>query len=260
MHLKPGLLTVFVALGSLLVALVSITVGNMFLEQAKDLSGLFNVLRDAAVLDAIFVSVSATTSSTLISLLLGVPLAYVLARHSFLGSSVIEGIMDVPMMIPHIVAGIALYEVFMQSGLVGSVFNALHIGFRDTFLGVVLAMLFMSFPFLVNTTKEGFKSIDPRLENVSRSLGISQWRTFQRVTLPLSCRFILSGVVQCWARGISEFTAVLVLAYFPKSAPILIYEKFTIYGISASRPISVLLIVICAGVFALLRVLRGRKR
>ena len=163
------------------------------------------------------------------------------------------------MMIPHIVAGIALYCVFMRSGLIGAPLEKIGIIFTDTFLGIVVAMLFMSFPYLVNTAKEGFRSVDVRLENVARSLGASPWKVFREISFPLAFPSIFNGVVLCWARGISEFSAVLILAYFPKSAPILIYEKFTTFGLASSRPISVLLILICLLIFVFLRKPKGRK-
>ncbi len=250
----------FLSIGSLLLLFVCATLGNMFYEQLNDLPGLINTLKDPAVLHSIWVSVSATTVSTLTAFLFGVPLAYFLARKDFLGKGFIEGVLDVPLMIPHIVAGIALYGVFAQSGLIGSPFRKIGIIFHDAFTGIVVAMLFMSFPYLVDSAKEGFKTVDPRLENVARSLGVSQWKAFTKVTFPLAFPSIFNGVLLCWARGISEFSAVLILAYFPKSAPILIYEKFTSFGLAVSRPISVLLILICLLIFVFLRTCKRRKQ
>ena len=132
-------------------------------------------------------------------------------------------------------------------------------GITDAYPGIVVAMLFVSLPFLVDAAKEGFKEIDPRLENVARSLGASHWRTFREITFPLAFRSIFSGAILCWARGISEFSAVLILAYHPKSAPILLYEKFTSFGLAASRPISVLLISLCLVIFVVLRMPRRRR-
>ena len=129
------------------------------------------------------------------------------------------------------------------------------------FFGVPLAyFLFVNLPFLVDAAREGFKEVDPRLENVARSLGDSHWRTFIKITSPLAFSSIFSGAVLCWARGISEFAAVMIVAYYPISAPILIYEKFTSFGLDASRPISVLLISICLVIFVLLRILQRRSK
>jgi len=245
--------------GMFLIAFVCIVLGAMLYEQALDVSTFLEAMEDPAVIDAIWVSISATTCSTLIAFAFGVPLAYLLARRDFPGKNLVEGVLDIPMMIPHIVAGIALFEVFNRSGLVGGPLRMLGLTFQDSFPGVVVAMLFMSFPYLVNSAREGFRSVDPRLEKVARSLGASPWKAFLRVTFPLAFPSIFNGMLQCWSRGISEFSAVLILAYFPKSAPILIYERFTTYGLSASRPVSVLLILICLAIFALSRLPRWRR-
>ena len=246
------LFLVFLFLGVFLLAFVYITLGGLFYEQLKDFKGFIDTIRDFTVLNAILISLSASFVSTLIAFVFGVPLA-------FAGRSFLEGTLDIPMMIPHIVAGIALYCVFMRSGLIGAPLEKIGIIFTDTFLGIVVAMLFMSFPYLVNTAKEGFRSVDVRLENVARSLGASPWKVFREISFPLAFPSIFNGVVLCWARGISEFSAVLILAYFPKSAPILIYEKFTTFGLASSRPISVLLILICLLIFVFLRKPKGRK-
>ncbi len=245
-------------LGIFIVAFVCITLGDMFYSQMKDLQMLMGTLTDFAVLNAIRISLSAALCATMIAFVFGVPLAYFLARKEFRGKSMIESIVDVPMMVPHIVAGIALYGVFMRSGLIGAPLGSIGIVFEDAFPGIVVAMLFMSFPYLVNSAKEGFRSVDPRLENVARSLGASQWRTFREITFPLASSSILNGVILCLARGVSEFSAVLILAYFPRSAPILIYERFTSSGLISSRPIAVLLILICLVIFILLRT-RGKR-
>jgi molybdate/tungstate transport system permease protein len=140
------------------------------------------------------------------------------------------------------------------------------IAFFDAFSGIVVAMLFVSLPFLVDAACEGFKEVDLRLENVARSLGTSQWQTFIKITLPLAASSIFSGATLCWARGISEFAAVMIIAPFPRSASILIGDRFTSYGLSGgpgiagARPISVLLISICLLIFVVLRVIGKRKR
>lgn len=257
---REKIFILFLFLGLFLIAFICITLGNMFYKQAEDFSGLIAAAKDPVVLKAIGISISMALVSTLIAFFFGVPLAYFLARKEFIGKSIIEGIVDVPLMIPHIVAGIALYGVFMRYGLIGAPLKKLGIGITDAYPGIVVAMLFMSLPYLVDTAREGFKEVDPRLENVARSLGASHWRTFREITFPLAFPSIRSGAILSWGRAISEFSAVLILAYHPISAPILIYEKFTSFGLAASRPISVLLISICFVIFILLRMLHKRMK
>lgn len=246
-------------LGLFLVAFVLITLGNLFYQQAEDFDGLIDAATDPVVLKAIGISISMAFFATVIAFVFGVPLAYFLARKDFTGKSILEGIVDIPLMIPHVVAGIALYGIFMRYGVVGAPLRKLGIIVTDAYLGIVVAMLFMSLPYLVDTAREGFKEVDPRLENVARSLGASHWRTFREVTFPLAFPAILSGAILSWGRAISEFSAVLILAYHPISAPILIYEKFTSFGLAASRPISVLLISICLVIFIALRAAHRRR-
>ena len=257
---RENVYVISISLGLVLVAFVFITLGNMYYKQVEDFSGLIDAATDPVVLEAIWISISAAVCSTLIAFLFGVPLAYFLARKEFMGKSVIEGIVDIPLMIPHIVAGIALYGVFMRYGMIGAPLSKLGIVITDAYPGIVVAMLFVSLPYLVDTAREGFKEVDPRLENVARSLGASHWRTFREITFPLAFPSILSGAILSWGRAISEFSAILIIAYHPISAPILIYEKFTSFGLRASRPISVLLISICLVIFIVLRMIGKRSR
>ncbi len=257
---REKIYAIFLFLGLVLVAFVFITLGDMFYRQTEDFPALIDAVTNSVVLKAIGISISMAMASTLIAFFFGVPLAYFLARKDFPGKSIIEGIVDIPLMIPHVVAGIALYGVFMRYGVIGAPLKRLGIVITDAYLGIVIAMLFMSLPYLIDTAREGFKEVDPRLENVARSLGASHWKTFKEITFPLAFPSILSGAILSWGRAISEFSAVLILAYHPISAPILIYEKFTSFGLAASRPISVLLISICLVIFILLRRLqKGRK-
>ncbi|GAI43380.1 unnamed protein product, partial [marine sediment metagenome] len=133
--------------------------------------------------------------------------------------------------------------------------------FVDSTAGIVIAMLFVSIPFLIDSAKEGFKKVDVRLEKVSRTLGASPWQAFFRISLPLAWRSILAGSIMMWARGISEFGAVIILAYHPMIASTLIFERFESYGLAYSQPVAVLLIIICLLVFIGLRtiVYRGEK-
>ena len=153
-----------------------------------------------------------------------------------------------------------LLSVYTGRNKTGNMLMDTTIRLTDAYLGIVLAMLFMCLPYLVNTAREGFKEVDPRLENVARSLGASHWRTFREITFPLAFPSVLSGATLSWGRAISEFSAVLIVAYYPLSAPILIYERFASFGLAESRPISVLLISVCLVIFILLRVLHKRRK
>jgi molybdate/tungstate transport system permease protein len=124
---------------------------------------------------------------------------------------------------------------------------------------ISIAMFFVSVPFLVNSAKEGFKLIDIRYEKTAHSLGASRWKVFSSICLPMAKKSILSGSIMMWARGISEFGAVVILAYYPITTPILIFERFQNFGLQSALPVTVLLILISFVIFFILRTLEDRK-
>ena len=164
-----------------------------------------------------------------------------------------------PPIVPHSAAGIALLMVFGRRTLLGRAFGLLGLKFVSAAPGIVIAMLFVSLSFLVNAAREGFEAVDPRLERVARTLGASPWRIFWQIAFPLAWRSILSGMILMWARGLSEFGAVVILAYHPMVAPVLLYERFESFGLNYSRPVAALMILICLATFVLLRLTAGRK-
>jgi molybdate/tungstate transport system permease protein len=107
--------------------------------------------------------------------------------------------------------------------------------FVDDVPGIVVGMLFVSLPFLVNAAREAFAQVDPELERQAETMGASRWQAFRYVTLPLARRGILAGALLMWGRGISEFGAVIILAYHPKIVPVLVYERFAGFGLAAAR-------------------------
>lgn len=219
---------------------------------------LLATLRQEEVTGAILLSLYAALLAAIVGFVLGVPLAYLLARHDFPGKGVIEGLIDLPIVIPHSAAGIALLFVFGRRFLLGRVFDTIGVDFVGEIPGIVIAMLFVSIPFLVNSAKEGFKKVDVRLENVARTLGASPWQAFFRISLPLARGSILSGTVMMWARGISEFGAVMILAYYPMIASVLVYARFEAFGLDYAMPVAVLLILTCLVIFIILRAIAHR--
>ena len=254
------LMLLFYTLSLLLLLFVFVTLANMIVGQVfTDLSGLMDAAASKPVVKSIFLSLYAGFIATVISFLLGVPTAYILARKNFVGKRFVESMLDVPVVVPHTVAGIALLTVFGANGLLGAPLQP-YIQFRDAMPGIVIAMLFVSAPYLTNSAREGFKSVDPKLENAARSLGAPLWKAFAFVTLPLASRHLLIGSIMCWARAISEFGAVVMIAYYPMIGPTLIYDRFLSQGLSASRPIAVLLILVTLTIFIAVRILSAGWR
>lgn len=243
------------AFGALLIVFILEPI--IMLLTSEDFHTLGQTAADPNVQAAIWLSIGMAGLATLIALLLGIPVGYLLARRDFTGRAFIQGIVDVPIVMPHLVAGIALLMVFGVNGIIGAPLENLGIRFVDAWPGIVVAMLFVSAPFVVNSSRDGFAAVDKRLENVARSLGANELQAFSKVSLPLATKSIITGAIMSWARAISEFGAVIIIVYFPMVAPTLIYDRFTSFGLVGSRPVAVLLILICLTVFIVLRFLMG---
>ena len=154
-----------------LVLLVFVAAPLVALLTGTSLHEFLTTVGQADVRQALFVSVEAALLATALAAVGGVPLAYLLARRSFRGKRLVEGLIDLPIVFPHTAAGIALLLVFGRSGVFGRGFAHLGIAFTDTLAGIVVAMLFVSLPFLVDTAREAFALVDPGYERVARTLG-----------------------------------------------------------------------------------------
>ena len=223
-------------------------------------AGLGAALGDAELRASIALTVLTATAATVLATVVGVPLAYLLARHRFPGRRLVQGLIDLPVVIPHPVAGIALLLFLGRHSPVGGALAAAGLEVVSHVPGIVAGMLFVSAPILVSGAREAFATVDPRLERVARSLGDSPWGAFRRVTLPLAGRGVLAGAILAWARSVSEFGSIVILTYNPKVASILIYDRFTALGLPAAIPASVILLVVALGVFAVVRLLQPPER
>ncbi|RLG70324.1 MAG: molybdenum ABC transporter permease [Methanobacteriota archaeon] len=250
--------TLFVILGSLLVLFVVWPLLRTVTATSPAI--LWRTLLDEEVRNSILLTFYASLVATVIAFICGVPLAYILARADFPGKRLVEGIIDVPIVVPHSAAGIALLMVFGRQALLGKAFDCLGVRFVSALPGIVIAMLFVSLSFLVNSAREGFEAVNLRLENVARTLGASPWQVFWSISFPLAWRSILSGMILTWARGLSEFGAVVILAYHPMVAPVLLYERFESYGLDYARPIATLMILTCLATFTALQMIAGREQ
>jgi molybdate/tungstate transport system permease protein len=248
---------IFIPLAALLIFLIAFPLINMIF--GVSISEIFSTLLDEEVISSIFLTLRASLWSTAFALIIGVPTAYLVARNDFRGKKIIEGIIDLPVIIPHTAAGIALLSVWGRKSLFGQMTGMSIMG---TEVAISVAMFFVSVPFLINAVKNGFKLIDPRYEKVAVTLGASPLRAFFTISLPMVKRSILSGSIMMWARGISEFGAVIILAYHPMITPILIYDRYEAFGLKYARPVAVVLILICLLVFISLRLLEdtGRRK
>jgi len=252
---EKSVFLVFSALtGSILVLFLLGPLVSVLASSSPEIPG---ALSDDRIIGAIMTSLVCALAATLLTLVTGVPLAYVLTRIEFKGRKIIDSLLDLPILIPHNAAGIALLFFLSPRSPLGEALGSIGLSFVDTTLGIVAAMAFVSAPFMVRNAQEAFKAVDPSLEHVARSLGASQMEAFRYVTLPLSSRGILTGCVLTWARAISEFGAVVVLAYYPKTAPVLLFDVLIGEGLQKALPITGILLILGAIVFTLFRAIQG---
>lgn len=218
--------------------------------------GLLRLGSDAELRSSLFLTGLTATAATLIGVLCGTPLAWLMARRAFPGRAVLSALLDLPLLIPHPVAGIALLLLLGRDSAVGS--RALEIGLRivGTPLGIIAAMLFVSAPLFVSGAREAFAKVDARFEGVARTLGDTPWVAFRRVTLPLAGRGLLASAVVMWARAVSEFGAIVILTYNPKVASVLSYDRFTSFGLSEALPVAAALAILALVPLTLLRALK----
>jgi len=244
--------------GVVLITFVALPAASMIVGAGAGLLG--EALRQDDVRRSLVLTLVAALITTVIGFIFGVPLAYLLARRDFRGKSLVEGIIDLPIVFPHTAAGVALLTVYGRQGIIGRLLAPLGVEFTDTMAGIVLAMVFVSLPFLVDGSKEAFALVDERYEHVARTLGSSRFGAFARVTFPQAWRGVLAGAVLMWGRGISEFGAVVILAYNPKVISVLTFERFEGFGLSAARPPAVLIVIVAFVVFLVVRMFLVPKR
>ena len=173
---------------------------------------LMGALLEPAALQALRLSLVTTSISLALTLLLGTPTAYLLARYRFPGHRLLDTLLDLPLVLPPVVAGVGLLLVFGRRGLLGGVLAELDVSIAFSASAVVLAQLFSASPLFIRAMKAGFTSVPKRLEAVSLTLGMSRYETFVRVTLPLVVPYLIEGVVLAWARALGEFGATVVFA------------------------------------------------
>ncbi|AYA24513.1 ABC transporter permease [Rhodococcus rhodochrous] len=171
-----------------------------------------SLVTSPASLDALFLSLRTSAAATILCILLGVPLAVVLARSSFRWISVVRGFVLLPLVLPPVVGGVALLYTFGRRGLIGEHLDALGIHIAFTTTAVVLAQTFVALPFLVTSLEGALRSAGSRYEDVAATLGARPTTVFRRITLPLVLPGLVSGSVLAFARALGEFGATLTFA------------------------------------------------
>ena len=244
--LVPAMLAVFLLVVPLVAMLAAI-----------DWRALPGQLNSAPLRSALWLSLSTSTAAMLVCLLLGLPVAWLLARVDFRGRSLVRMLVTVPMVLPPVVAGVALRTAFGRTGLLGEpLLDATGFAFPFTAWGVVLAHVFVSMPFVVLAIEGALRSADPEFDAAAATLGASRWTTFRRVTIPLALPGIVAGMVLGWARSLGEFGATITFnGNYPgttQTMPTLIYVTRQ-SDQDAALALSFVMLVVSVAVLLLLR-------
>jgi len=197
------------------------------------------------ILKAVGISLGTTFGATLVIILFGTPVAYLLARRQVPFRRLIDTLLDLPIVLPPAVAGIALLMAFGRQGVLGGVLDSLGIHLAFTPYAVLLAQTFIAAPFFIKSASIGFASIDSELEQAASLDGASSWQLFRFLTIPLAWSALLSGAVMSWARALGEFGATIIFAgNFPgrtQTMPLAIYMGFEL-DLNLALTLSVILI------------------
>ena len=244
------------ALGFLLLPLVAI-----FLRVPP--GDLISQLGDDVVLDAIRVTLKATLISQALILLIGTPAAYLIASRAFRGRALAITLVELPLVLPPAVAGIALLAAFGRLGLLGGTFEALGISISFTAAAVVLAVTYVASPFYVRQAIASFEALDQSLLDASRTLGAGPARTFIRIAIPLASRGLAAGAALSFARGIGEFGATIMFAGslqgVTQTVSLAIYAQFDL-NFDVALALGGLLILVSALVLFIVKLIPGWTR
>ena len=221
-------------------------------------STLLERLAEPGVLTALRLSLQTATIATIICVLLGVPLAWLLARVDFPGRKLIRALVTVPLVLPPVVGGVALLLVFGRRGLIGSWMDeTFGVTLPFTTTGVVVAEAFVAMPFLVIAVEGALRGADTRYEEAAATLGASRWTAFRRVTLPLVAPGIAAGAVLCWARALGEFGATITFAgNYPgitQTMPLAVYMALETAELQNAIVLSLVLLTVSVTILVSLR-------
>ena len=247
--------TVVVGGSLLLLTLLALPLAALVLRGGS--TGLAQLGADAELRGALWLTAQTATVATLLTVLLGTPLAYLLARGRMPAGAAVSACLDLPLLIPHPVAGMALLLAFGRASPAGAALAEIGLAIVGSRTGIVFAMLFVAAPLYVSAAREAIARVDERYESVARTLGDSPLSAAWRVTRPLAGRGLLAAAVVMWARAVSEFGAIVILTYNPKVASVLSYDRFTGEGLDAALPVAAVLVILALVPLLVLRSLRG---
>ncbi len=234
-------------------------------KRAIDDGGTWELMRTGQVRNALWLSLWTSVITVVLAILIGTPVAYILSRTNFRGKVLIDAAIDLPIVLPPTVAGVALLTAFGRRGLIGEpVESWTGFTFAFTTVAVVMAQLLVSAPFYVRAARSGFDSFDRQVELVAYTLGASRTRTFFRIVVPQVWPALLAGVVLCWARAMGELGATLIFAGNfegkTQTMPLAIIQSLegSALGLAGAVALSLVLLAVALLLLTLFRLVTGR--
>lgn len=243
---------------SLLVLTLVLPVGT--LVAGAGIAGLAGAFADRDVLASLLLTITSATIATLLTIAGGTPVAYFLARVPFRGRAIVEALLELPLVIPHPVIGMALLLAMGRDSAVGHALAPLGLAVVNSPVGIVVAMVVVSAPLYILGARESIARVDVRLESVARTLGDDRWRAVRRVTLPLARNGIVNAGTAMWARATSEFGAIVLVAYHPRVASVLAYDRYVTYGLRTALPVAGALVITALAILVVVRMARRAER
>lgn len=261
---RAALTTVLVLAG--LFALFFILPFAGLIQRAFEDGDTWDTATSGVVRDALWLSLWTSAVTLVLAVVLGTPVAYLLSRSSFRGKAIVDALVDLPIVLPPTVAGVALLTAFGRRGLLGEPleeWTGLTIGFTTT--AVIMAQLLVAAPFYVRSAKSGFDEVDPQFERVAFTLGASRTRSFFRVVVPQAAPALAAGMVLCWARAMGELGATLIFAGNlrgeTQTMPLAIVQAFEgSLGLDGAVALSLVLLGVAFAVLIVFRLASTRLR
>lgn len=240
-------------LGGLVLLFIIAPLAGLFLS--VNTTQITDTIHDKEVVSSIRLTLWASMVASICFGIGAIPLAYFLSRKKFALRSLVLGIINIPIVIPHSAAGIAILGFISRDSNIGALASSVGLNLVGNPAAIVTAMAFVSLPFLINAAIEAFNGVPVELEKAAQNLGASNLSVFFKITLPLAWRGILTGFTMMWARGMSEFGAVVIVAYHPMVTPVLIWDRFASFGLKYATPVAVIFIAVTLSFFVLMRLL-----
>lgn len=242
--MKPKQWAPAILIAAALVPILYVVMPLIHLISTTSTTQVVSILRDGEFLRALSVTLLSATISTCLSILCGLPAAFFLSRGKFFGKSLLEALLLFPLVLPPIVGGIGLLAWLGPYSTIGGFFSGHGLTLSNSVLGVVLAQLYITSPFVIISAKSGFDEIPSEYYEAVQIAGGGIWDLFWHISLPLSLRSVAAGAALTFARAFGEFGATMMMAYHPYTVPVDIWVQFSSGGLGSITPIAAFIVVV----------------